>query len=153
MPKQLAVQRVARAAADFGDAADVLRHAVAVRLGLNRTDHAILAALRAGRSASAGELATAVGLSPAATTEAVQRLTARGLLVRATDPADRRRALITMAPEIAAQLGALLAPVRDAGEELLRRYTDAELELLAEFLEHGSRLQLAQAQRIRAVPG
>jgi DNA-binding MarR family transcriptional regulator len=90
-----------------------------------------------------------VGLSAAATTEAVQRLTIRGLLERRTDPGDRRRALISLTPTTAECLDGLLAPVRRAGEDLLRGYTDAELDLLARFLERGRQLQLAEAERLR----
>ena len=149
MSKQSVVERAARAAADFGDAADAVRQAAATRLGLNRTDFRILAGLRSGEPVSAGALAAAAGLSPAATTEAVQRLVARGLLVRDTDPKDRRRAVITITPEAAAELVSLFGPISDDGHALLRGYTTAELELLIGFLEIGRRLQLAGAERIR----
>ena len=153
MPKQSTIRRVARAAAGFGDAADVLRQAAATRLGLNRTDYRIVTSMRAGESRSAGELAAAVGLSPAATTEAVQRLVARGVLERDTDPADRRRAVITLAPQTAHLLEALVEPLRRDGEELMQGYSEAELELLLDFLEAGRRLQLAQAERVRRGSG
>lgn len=150
MSKQSVVERAARAAADFGDAADAVRQAAASALGLNRTDFRILSSLRDGEPVSAGTLAAAAGLSPPAATEAVQRLVARGLLTRGTDPQDRRRAVITLSPDAAARLTALFAPVRDDGHALLSRYTIAELELITGFLEHGRRLQLAGAERIRA---
>jgi DNA-binding MarR family transcriptional regulator len=149
MSKQSAVERAARAAADFGDAADAVRQAAAARLGLNRTDFRILTSLRTGEPASAGVLAAAAGLSPAATTEAVQRLVARGLLQRGTDPRDRRRAVIRITPGAAAELVALFGPVSDEGHRLLHGYTTAELELLIGFLEKGRRLQLAGAERMR----
>jgi DNA-binding MarR family transcriptional regulator len=149
MSKQSAVQRAARAAADFGDAADAVRQAAAAHLGVNRTDFRILSSLRAGEAMSAGELATAAGLSPAATTEAVQRLAVRGLLRRSTDQQDRRRALITITDRAAAELTALFGPVSADGHALLRRYTAAELEIIIRFLEDGRQLQLAGAERIR----
>jgi DNA-binding MarR family transcriptional regulator len=149
MSKQSAIERAARAAADFGDAADAVRQAAATRLGLNRTDFRILINLRSGVPVSAGALAADAGLSPAATTEAVQRLAARGLLVRGTDPHDRRRAVITITPGAAAELASLFGPISDDGHALLRGYTTAELELLIGFLEVGRRLQLAGAERMR----
>lgn len=60
-----------------------------------------------------------MGLSPAATTQAVQRLVARGLLARGTDDADRRRAVITLAPAAEALVERLYGTVRTAGFELL----------------------------------
>ena len=149
MSKQSAVERAARAAADFGDAADAVRQAAAAALGLNRTDFRILAGLRDGMPVSAGELAAAAGLSPAAATEAVQRLAARGLLTRGRAPADRRRAVITISPDAAAELAALFRVVSDDGHALLSRYTRAELDLITTFLERGRQLQLTGAERIR----
>ena len=149
MSKQSAVDRAARAAADFGDAADAVRQAAAAALGLNRTDFRILAGLRGGEPVSAGELAVAAGLSPAAATEAVQRLAARGLLTRGRDPVDRRRAVITISPGTAAELAALFRLVSDDGHALLSRYTRAELDLITTFLERGRQLQLTGAERIR----
>ncbi len=141
---------MARAAADFGDAADAVDRAAAEWLGINRTDLRVLAAVRLGGRVSAGALAGAVDLSPGATTEAVQRLVARGLLTRDVDPGDRRRAVITLLPEAEDALEALYGPVRDEGRVLLERYTADELALVADFLDRGRRLQLDAADRIRA---
>jgi DNA-binding MarR family transcriptional regulator len=147
--KQSSLQRVARAAADFGEARDAVDAAAAERLRVNRTDLRILAAARLAGPVSAGALAGAVELSPAATTEAVQRLVARGLLTREVDPADRRRAVIALVPATERAIERLYGPVRDGGHALLERYTEAELDLIADFLDRGRRLQLDNAERIR----
>ncbi|QJY50246.1 MarR family winged helix-turn-helix transcriptional regulator [Pseudonocardia broussonetiae] len=149
MSKQSSVVQVARAAADFGDAADAVDRAAAEHLGVNRTDLRILAAVRLGGPVSAGALAGAVDLSPPATTEAVQRLVARGLLTRDVDPDDRRRALIALVPATRNALDRLYGPVRAEGHALLGRYSEDELALLADFLDRGRRLQLDAAERIR----
>ncbi len=143
---------MARAAADFGDAADAVDRAAAEWLGVHRTDLRVLAAVRLAGRVSAGALAAAVDLSPAATTEAVQRLVARGLLARDVDPDDRRRALIALRPAAERALEALYGPVRDEGRGLLDRYTTDELVLIADFLDRGRRLQLDAAERIRTRP-
>ena len=83
MPKQEWIERAARAAAAFGTGRDMFDEVAARVLGLNRTDLRILSAAHAAGTLSAGALATQVGLSPAATTEAVQRLIARGYLTAA----------------------------------------------------------------------
>lgn len=152
MSKQSAVERAAYAARVFGDANDAVDQAVADHLRINRTDLRIVAAAHLGGPLSAGRVAEAVSLSPAATTEAVQRLVARGVLTRDTDPADRRRAVIAVVPAVGATLDACYAPVREGGFALLRRYTAAELELISEFLDRGRALQLAAAARIRDRP-
>lgn len=119
-------------------------------LGINRTDLRILGVVHLDGPHSAGRLAVAVGLSPAATTEAVQRLIARSLLGRSTDHVDRRRAVITLTPPAEGLVERLYGPVRAAGFELLRRYTAEELDVIADFLERGRQLQLAEAERIRS---
>lgn len=140
---------MARAAADFGDANDAVDRAAAEHLGVHRTDLRILATVLLDGPLSAGALAGAVDLSPPATTEAVQRLVARGLLTRDVDPADRRRALIALVPATRDALEGLYGPVRAEGHALLHRYTEAELAVLADFLDRGRRLQLDAAERIR----
>lgn len=150
MSKQILRERAARAAADFGDAGDAVDQAGADRLGVNRTDYRILGAVQLRGPMSAGRLAGAVQLSPAATTEAVQRLVARGMLERDTDPADRRRAVITLGSGTRAVLEAFYEPIRAEGHALLARYSDAELAVIVDFLDRGRALQLAAAARIRA---
>jgi DNA-binding MarR family transcriptional regulator len=149
VPKQSAVERAAVAAAAYGDAADAVDQAVADTIRVNRTDLRILGVIYQHGPLSAGRLAAAVGLSPAATTEAVQRLVARELLARDTDPADRRRAVITVGAAGAGLAERFYGPVGEAAQALLERYTDAELGVIADFLERGRDLQLAEARRIR----
>lgn len=149
MPKQSAVERAARAAAAYGDAADAVDQAVADAIRVNRTDLRILGVIYQHGPTSAGRLAAAVGLSPAATTEAVQRLVARELLARDTDPADRRRAVITVGAGGVGLAERFYGPVGEAAQALLERYGDAELAVIADFLERARDLQLAEARRIR----
>ncbi|GAA1611893.1 DNA-binding MarR family transcriptional regulator [Actinoplanes couchii] len=101
---------------------------------------------------TAGNLATAARLSPAATTAAIQRLSAAGHLRREVDPADRRRAAVTITPGTAEQLDRLYGPIARAGHALLSRYSPTELALITEVLNAGRRLQLAEAERIRTTP-
>ncbi|MGD9526770.1 MarR family winged helix-turn-helix transcriptional regulator [Pseudonocardia sp.] len=150
MPKQTSLDEASRAAREFGDAAEAVRLAAAAHLGVNRSDLRILAALHVDGPASAGAMAAAAELSPAATTEAVQRLAARGLVRRDTDPADRRRAVIGIEPAAARQLDTLFGPVRTGGRRIGQTFTDAELAVVVRFLDLGRDLQLAAAERIRA---
>lgn len=153
MPKQSTAaaelrDRTGKAAADFGDAADAVDSAASIVLGINRTDFRILSALQLHGPMSAGALGEFVALSPAATTEAVQRLAARGRVSREVDPTDRRRAVIALDPATRDELNAMYGGVRDAGHALLDRYTDAELTVIADFLDRGREMQLRQAERI-----
>lgn len=99
---------------------------------------------------SAGRVAGTIGLSPAATTEAVQRLVTRGLLGRCADHAGRRRVVITLTSPAEGLIERLYGPVRTVGFDLSRRYTAEELDVIADFLERGRQLQLTEAERIRS---
>ena len=147
------MERAARAAREFGDANDTVDQAAADHFGINRTDLRIVAAAHVEGPLSAGRLAEAVSLSPAATTEAVQRLVAKGLLTRDTDPADRRRAVIARVPAVGETLDRFYEPLREGGFALLRGYTVAELDLISDFLARGRALQLAVAARIAGPEG
>jgi len=139
---------VAAAAADFGSAADAVDTAASGVLGINRTDFRILSALMLRGPLSARALGEVVTLSPAATTEAVQRLVRARRLTREIDPVDRRRALITVDPGTVAQIAAMYDGVRAAGMDLIARYTDDELAVIVDFLDRGRQMQLQQAKRI-----
>jgi DNA-binding MarR family transcriptional regulator len=141
----------ADAAARFGAAADEVDDAAAARLGVNRTDLRILGLVSAAEAMTAGALATAARLSPAATTAAIQRLAAAGHLRREVDPSDRRRAVVTVTATTAEILDRVYRPIGEAGLRLLDRYSPAELTLITEFLHVGRRMQLEQAERIRTM--
>jgi DNA-binding MarR family transcriptional regulator len=150
--KQSAVQRAARAAAEFGDANDAVDDAAAAVFGVNRTDLRLIGALRYG-PLSAGQTAAAVQLSPAAATTAVQRLVSKGYLTRAPDPRDRRRAVVALTPQALRLVDRVYGPVAEAALATLQRWSADELELIADFLERGRAMQLAEAARVRAMAG
>jgi DNA-binding MarR family transcriptional regulator len=143
------VERVAQATADFGAANTEVDDAVADLLGVNGTDRRIVGLVAAAGSLSAGEVATAAGLSPAATTTAIQRLVAAGHLVREVDPADRRRTVLTLTASAAEVIEVSYGPVAAEGTRLLAGYRPAELELIEGFLRAGIDLQRRHAARIR----
>lgn len=69
------------------------------RHGLNRGEFDVLASLRRASEPyrlSPGDLARALVLSPAATTNRLQRLEERGLVVRRPDPADGRYGVVEL---------------------------------------------------------
>jgi DNA-binding MarR family transcriptional regulator len=148
--KQSAEERAARAASEFGAAADAVDAAAAVVFGVNRTDLRLLGAVVNG-PLTAGEVAAAVHLSPAAATTAIQRLVSRGYLTREPDPADRRRAVVALTVSARELAERIYGPVGETGVASLQRWSAAELELIADFLERGRALQLAEAARIRAL--
>lgn len=151
--KQQWIERAAEAAAAFGSARGVVDDAASEVIGIGRSDLRVLGAAHfAGEEGiSAGSLALEVGLSPAATTEAVQRLVARGLVSRTADPRDRRRAVITASDRGGSMVDDVYGPLAAAGHELLAVYTVAELRIIVDFLDRGRRFQYAQAARVRTL--
>jgi DNA-binding MarR family transcriptional regulator len=66
---------------------------------LGRRHIGLLAQIGVEGERSVGELAEAVGLSLPAASKLIRDLEERGLVVRSEDPADRRRTVVTLAPE------------------------------------------------------
>jgi DNA-binding MarR family transcriptional regulator len=141
----------ADAAAAFGAANDAVDSAAAALFSVNRTDLRILGLVAEAGAMAAGALSTAAGLSPAATTTAIQRLVSAGHLSRAVDDRDRRRAVVALTPPARELLDRVYAPIGRAGRRELARYSAEELTVILDFLRRGIRLQLAQAERIRAM--
>lgn len=151
MSKQSLVTEATQAAAASGAANDVVDEAAASAFGVNRTDLRIIGLIAAAGTLTAGQLATQARLSPAATTTAIQRLTHAGHLTRRTATDDRRRAVVELTPEAAKLLEEIYAPIERAGRAILEDYTPEQLTLVAEVLRRGERMQLREAERIRAL--
>lgn len=100
---------VAKAVAAFRELAfslDAVDQAAAERLGMGRSDLRCLDVLSQREKVTAGELAQAVGLSPAALSAALRRLQARDYIVRDHAEHDRRTVYVRMtdtAVELTAQ--------------------------------------------------
>jgi DNA-binding MarR family transcriptional regulator len=84
---------------------------------------------------TAGVLATATGLRPAATTALIDRLEAKGLVERVRDEGDRRRVLVRMTDEGMRSTYAMYAPLVEEGQQLFAHHTVAELTAMRELLE------------------
>ncbi|WP_284750211.1 MarR family transcriptional regulator [Amycolatopsis sp. RTGN1] len=151
MSKQSLVTEATQAAAASGAANDVVDEAAASAFGVNRTDLRIIGLIAAAGTLTAGQLATQARLSPAATTTAIQRLTHAGHLTRRTATDDRRRAVVELTPEAAKLLEEIYAPIERAGRAILEDYTAEQLTLVVEVLRRGERMQLREAERIRAL--
>jgi DNA-binding MarR family transcriptional regulator len=84
---------------------------------------------------TAGMLATATGLRPAATTALIDRLEAKGLVERVRDETDRRRVLVRMTEEGMRSTYAMYAPLVDEGQGLFAHHSVAELTAMRDLLE------------------
>jgi DNA-binding MarR family transcriptional regulator len=143
------IAAVAREIAEFQSASEVVDEAAAQRMGINRTDLRCLGLLFGRGPLNAGQVASESGLSPAATTAALDRLERAGYARRVRDPADRRGVLVELTALAHQRLQEIYGPVGRAGMARLAGYSDAELALLRDFLCEGRRFQIEQAARIR----
>src|SRR5712691_5348199 len=98
---------------------------------------------------SPSALARRAGLHPATITGVLDRLEQGGWVARERDPADRRAVTVRVLRDRTAELLRLYSGMSTSMDEVCARYTDTELELLADFLrrttdagEHATR-QLA----------
>jgi DNA-binding MarR family transcriptional regulator len=136
----LAMQRYQRATQAFDDA-------VGRALGLGPADLRCLDWLTEGPR-TAGELAVAAGLRPAATTALVDRLERRGLLRRTPDAADRRRVLVELTDEGRARTWAAYGPLVDEGAGLFDDIPAAQLDAMTALLGRMTELTERHRQRV-----
>ena len=132
------------------NAYDRFEDAAAVFFGVNRTAMRCMEVLDRTGQLTAGEIARQTGLTSGAATALLDRLERAGYLRRLRDPADRRRILVELTDQARAASAEIYGPMAEAVAEF-ERYTDAELELLTDFLRTGSGLLLDNTERIRSL--
>lgn len=127
-------RRVMMAARDNGISAVLFRNALARRLGLNITDSECLSLLSIKGISTPTELARYTGLTTGSTTAMLDRLEKAGFIRRKPNPADRRGVLIEITENWQETAGPMVAGVQQAHADLLARYSEQELETIADFL-------------------
>ena len=142
------VTAIGEAMREYQRGVDAIDQAVADRLGVNRTDLRVLDELFDGPR-SAGELATRVGLSPAAMTTAVDRLESKGHARRVRDSADRRKVLVELTEQTRRVLWEAMGPIVADGERLLGDFTEAELARINAFVRAACELNDRNVARLR----
>jgi DNA-binding MarR family transcriptional regulator len=133
------------------DATQAYDEAVGARLGLITAERHCLGLLYAGPQ-SAGAVATATGLTPAAVTALVDRLEARGYVTRTRSLEDRRKVVIE-ATEMTRELSErYYGTIAREGEKVVASFSDAELATVLRFINAALDLQSEQLARIKAEP-
>lgn len=131
---------------------DAYDEAVAARLKLNRTDLRCLDVVLGGGPLSAGQIATALKLSPAATTTVIDRLERAGYVLRSRDAANRRRVLVEATGAARDVEEEIYLPVGQAGAQALQRYDQDQLATILDFLQTARQVQEGQTTRISTSP-
>jgi DNA-binding MarR family transcriptional regulator len=152
LPKEDAIRGIANRMQELQEAAGQIDENAARLLGLNRTDLRCLSRLRERGRLTAGELAVEAGLTPAATTTAIDRLERAGYARRIRDDTDRRRVLVTPTQAAVAAGQRIWGPVLSDAFAQFKGYTLAELAIITRFLDQAVTQQRRHAQRLRAVP-
>ncbi|PBB90860.1 MarR family transcriptional regulator [Mesorhizobium sp. WSM3864] len=142
---------VSRAVMRWQDATQAYDEAVGERLGLIAAERHCLGLLYAGPQ-SAGAVAAATGLTPAAVTALIDRLEARGLVTRTRSLEDRRKVVIE-ATELTREFSErYYGAIAREGEKVMAGFSDAELATVLRFIDAALKLQSEQLARIKAEP-
>ena len=133
-------QRALMAVRDYGIHLRLFQNAVDAWAGLNATDSECLRHLFFKGMATPSELARQTGLTSGAATAMLDRLEKAGFIVRQPNPNDRRGTLITPAASAAEKAASWFASARTAQDELISRYSEHELEIIADVFERFTKL-------------
>jgi DNA-binding MarR family transcriptional regulator len=126
-------------------------HAVADRAEINSTDLETLDILARNGAMTAGRLAELTGLTTGAITGLVDRLERRGYARRERHPSDRRSVIVRPLSENAERdLAPSYAGMSQAMAELMSRYSDEELAVVADFLTRAAAITAEQVARLRS---
>ena len=112
----------------------LLNHHVSAHVDLKDVDLDCLDLIARHGPLSPSTLARRAGLHPATMTGILDRLERGGWVARDRDPSDRRAVLLRALRDRNAEVIRLYAGMNSKMDQICASYTDAELELLADFL-------------------
>ncbi|MFC1436797.1 MarR family transcriptional regulator [Streptacidiphilus sp. N1-10] len=113
----------------------LLNHQVGSRLALKDVDLDCLDLINRHGPLSPSALGRLAGLHPATLTGILDRLQKNGWIARERDTADRRAVVLRPLRERNAEILQLYSGMNGAMEEICSGYSEAELALLADFLD------------------
>ncbi len=123
--------------------------AVADQLGLHITDLTCLRTLRDRGRATAGELATELGLSTGAVTRMIDRLHRGGFVRRVRHPHDGRRVIVELVPGAEGSVVGLFAGQAAHITEEAADLNENELRLLLDYVRERTEVSRDEADRLR----
>ncbi|HZG30805.1 MAG TPA: MarR family transcriptional regulator [Ensifer sp.] len=133
--------------AQWQDATQAFDEAISNKLGLINAEYRCLRALMDGPK-TAGVLAQASGLTPAAATSMIDRLEKRGFVERQRDGADRRKVVVGMTKPASETLSKFYRPVADDVAAMLANFAKADLTVIEAFMKGVLALQQTHVEQI-----
>jgi DNA-binding MarR family transcriptional regulator len=132
-------------------ATDITDDLLCQLMGISRSDSRCVDILDQHGRMTAGALAQESGLSTGAITAVIDRLEAAGYARRVADPADRRRVLVELTAEARqAAYELMVVPMVTATAPLLERYSERDLELMIDFMEHAAEISTRHIDWLRS---
>ncbi|WP_328396461.1 MarR family transcriptional regulator [Nocardia sp. NBC_00416] len=128
----------------------LLNHRVGSRVALKDVDLDCLDIVGAQGPLSPSALARLAGLHPATMTGILDRLERGGWIVRERDPGDRRAVNVRVVPGRNAELFRQYAGMNTLMDEICDGYSDAELEVIADFLRRTGAAGQVATDRLEA---
>jgi DNA-binding MarR family transcriptional regulator len=145
-------QAVRDALRRLGTQLSLLTHQVGGRLELRGTDLECLDLIDTCGPIGPSELARRTGLHPATMTGIIDRLERGGWITRERDPHDRRAVVVRVVRSRGQELLRMFAGMNAALTEICADYTDAELSVIARFLNQTADAGRAAAEELPTSP-
>jgi DNA-binding MarR family transcriptional regulator len=130
----------------------LLTHRVGGRLELRGTDLECLDLIDTCGPIGPSELARRTGLHPATMTGIIDRLERGGWITRERDPHDRRAVVVQVVRSRGQELLRMFAGMNAALTEICAGYTDAELDVIARFLNQTADAGRAATEELPTSP-
>ncbi|MDR7327764.1 MULTISPECIES: MarR family winged helix-turn-helix transcriptional regulator [Catenuloplanes] len=144
-----AIADLMRAGREAARLSMVFRYAVAERLGLTVSDLECLDFLADAGPATAGQVAERTNLTTGAVTSMLRRLQQAGYVTAERDPADRRRVIVALRPERAAELDRPYERFAARAERLVEGYRAEDIALLVRHYDRMRAMYLAELDHLR----
>ena len=129
---------IKRSLRDLSNQVALLNHQVSAKVQLKDVDLDCLDLIAQHGPLTPSVIAQRAGLHPATMTGVLDRLESSGWVSRDRDPADRRAVLVSARPERVGELFSLYSGMDGSMDEVLSRYDEAQLEVIADFLRRST---------------
>src|SRR5687768_12173497 len=152
MGRREILENLARVGREHSDATVLFHASIATLLDLHPTDYKVLGILERAGPLSAGDIARHSGLANASVTNLIDRLEQKGFVRRVADPADGRRVMVEAVPHRLTEARSLFVSTRSSLARLYERYSERDLAVIADFLDHNARRLRLETSKLGGGP-